>query len=891
MQTGLKPLFILPHVYSTVHSYTHSVFNLNNTLEEEVGKLISRIQEQESDIQNLEDRVKNYKKLQVQFIETDDNNDSRPIGDESEDISNFVGGIIDSTLPTDKSLHYELEVEQTGDFDQTVEDLRNQIELLNKTVGYLQQENQKLSNKINMGVTHDEDSTTSAPQQWGGSTTPQAIPPTASTSQGPPSQFLNTNSKAHVTDPDEEEAIKKMSKFVTNPIVKAIGDLFSREDKKEIPTYKGKSTDKLITEWLKGAEHVARNNDWNDDQKIRLFSDRLKGEAFEWHENYAEEEGDNLNYPDWKEAIITRFQDKVDLATLENKFSKLKQKPEENCRAFVSRLNSLHDTIEGKEEKSDHNQTIAEGQLLNKLRKVRDKRKKKVLLQGLLPKYRKELFLRMPDDPEDFDALCKQLFLSEKILHTKEETEDDDMSAVIAGITKHQDEKFQLLEQKLTESLTEIKLSNTKCGSSQDKLTIAAVDLNDRRRSNSRDSRVRFASSREPSRERSASRNRDNSPYRRNYNTSEQRHQNSSERQDYRPPERQDYTPAGYIQPSRFVFTYPMRNQTAQTIAKILVNKIFTKYGSPEVVLTDQGTNFLSSLIEEVCKLFKIRRIRTTAYHPQTDGLVERFNRTLCDMLACYVADEPEKWDKYLPFVTFAYNTAKQASIRETPFYLFFGREPIMPNDIKINRRYETYEDTSMMYSHQWEKAQKLAKEHLFKAATRQKKYYDNNTKMVKYNVGDYVLLKAPPTAGKFILRWNGPFQVTRSYSDVNYEIQHVENKKLKSIVHANRLKLYTPRKEESTKKETTNNPTTVPEKIEQTAAHQFQKRRPGRPKKQDSNIKISTHGTPLEETTNNLLHTTQDRKFASQQLGTQSFHDDRTTTYNLRSRNFRLRY
>ncbi|KAI9565109.1 hypothetical protein GHT06_008877 [Daphnia sinensis] len=95
-------------------------------------------------------------------------------------------------------------------------------------------------------------------------------------------------------------------------------------------------------------------------------------------------------------------------------------------------------------------------------------------------------------------------------------------------------------------------------------------------------------------------------------------------------------------------------------------------------------------------------------------------------------------------------------------------------------------------------------------ALQKQKKYYDNNTKMVKYNVGDYVLLKAPPTAGKFILRWNEPFQVTRSYSDVNYEIQHVENKKLKSIVHANRLKLYTPRKEETTKKETTNNPTTL---------------------------------------------------------------------------------
>jgi hypothetical protein len=64
---------------------------------------------------------------------------------------------------------------------------------------------------------------------------------------------------------------------VTKPIVKVLGELFSREDKKSIPTFKGKSTDKLITEWLKAAEHVARNIDWDEDEKIRFFSDRLKG--------------------------------------------------------------------------------------------------------------------------------------------------------------------------------------------------------------------------------------------------------------------------------------------------------------------------------------------------------------------------------------------------------------------------------------------------------------------------------------------------------------------------------------------------------------------------------------------------------------------------------------
>jgi hypothetical protein len=103
---------------------------------------------------------------------------------------------------------------------------------------------------------------------------------------------------------------------VTKPIVKVLGELFYRADKKSIPAFKGKSTDKLITEWLKTAEHVARNNDWDEDQKLRFFSDRLKGEALEWHDNYIEEQGNTLNYEDWRKDIIERFQDSFDLAAL-----------------------------------------------------------------------------------------------------------------------------------------------------------------------------------------------------------------------------------------------------------------------------------------------------------------------------------------------------------------------------------------------------------------------------------------------------------------------------------------------------------------------------------------------------------------------------------------------
>ncbi|KAK4045281.1 hypothetical protein OUZ56_032819 [Daphnia magna] len=123
-----------------------------------------------------------------------------------------------------------------------------------------------------MGVTHDDE------HSW------------KNTAQ---KTFAKTSKKNHkdddipATEQDDEDAKKVNSEVL---------ELFSRENKKAIPIFKGKSTDKLISEWLQGAEHVARNNEWDDNKKICFFSDRWKGDAFEWHENYAEEEGDDLNY-------------------------------------------------------------------------------------------------------------------------------------------------------------------------------------------------------------------------------------------------------------------------------------------------------------------------------------------------------------------------------------------------------------------------------------------------------------------------------------------------------------------------------------------------------------------------------------------------------------------
>ena len=243
---------------------------------------------------------------------------------------------------------------------------------------------------------------------------------------------------------------------------------------------------------------------------------------------------------------------------------------------------------------------------------------------------------------------------------------------------------------------------------------------------------------------------------------------------------------------SRFVMTIPMIDQTAKTVAAHLVNEVLTKYGAPEQILTDQGTNFLSELVYQICQLFKIKQLRTTSYHPQTDGLVERFNRTLCDMLACYVNEDPESWDVFLPFVTFAFNTAEQASVKNNPFYLFYGRDAIMPTELVENRRYRFTEDDMEIYRQKWQTALSFAREQLIKAQNKQKVYYDANSKVVDYSIGDYVLLRSPPVPGKFQYRWLGPYAVVKRISPLTYKI-NLPGASEDVVVHVNRLKKSPP--------------------------------------------------------------------------------------------------
>ncbi|KAG6939121.1 hypothetical protein G0U57_003090, partial [Chelydra serpentina] len=126
---------------------------------------------------------------------------------------------------------------------------------------------------------------------------------------------------------------------------------------------------------------------------------------------------------------------------------------------------------------------------------------------------------------------------------------------------------------------------------------------------------------------------------------------------------------------TRYPEAVPLRNTASKTIAKELV-QIFARVGLPKEILTDQGTPFVSKLMKDLCSLLHVQALRTSVYHPQTDGLVERFNRTLKAMIRKVVSRDGKDWDTLLPYLMFAIRKVPQASTGFSLFELLYGRHP-----------------------------------------------------------------------------------------------------------------------------------------------------------------------------------------------------------------------
>lgn len=239
----------------------------------------------------------------------------------------------------------------------------------------------------------------------------------------------------------------------------------------------------------------------------------------------------------------------------------------------------------------------------------------------------------------------------------------------------------------------------------------------------------------------------------------------------------------------------PLPNQQAETVAQALLEHVVSRFGVPEELHSDQGRNFESALFQDVLKQLGINKTRTTALHPQSDGMVERLHRTLYDWLSKMVQDHQRDWDAQLPVALLAYRASEHSVTGYTPSYLMFGRELMLPLDLLFGRHPDEKEmhEFALDLKRRLSQAHEAARESLKLRAEDMKCRYDLKTMRPKYQVGDKVWLHNPRRMKgrnpKLQCPWDGPYTVIKRLNDVVYRLRSIRG--AWKVVHADRLTLY----------------------------------------------------------------------------------------------------
>ncbi|KAK3734544.1 hypothetical protein QZH41_010387, partial [Actinostola sp. cb2023] len=197
---------------------------------------------------------------------------------------------------------------------------------------------------------------------------------------------------------------------------------------------------------------------------------------------------------------------------------------------------------------------------------------------------------------------------------------------------------------------------------------------------------------------------------------------------------------------TKFTLAIPTRDQKANTTAKLILKEWFMRYGVPDRIHSDQGRNFESEVIMELCGLYGIKKSRTTPYHPQGNAQCERFNRTMHDLLRSLPPHKKRKWTEHLPELLYAYNATPHSSTGFSPYYLMFCREPRLPVDLLLGAEEdvedEIQNDWLATHMSRLRDAYLKAGEHLEQAAERRKKASDQTAFDDPLEIGQLVYLR-----------------------------------------------------------------------------------------------------------------------------------------------------
>ena len=248
---------------------------------------------------------------------------------------------------------------------------------------------------------------------------------------------------------------------------------------------------------------------------------------------------------------------------------------------------------------------------------------------------------------------------------------------------------------------------------------------------------------------------------------------------------------------TKWPLVYPVPDQKTHRVVKLFTEELVPMFGVPEALLSDRGTNLLSNLMLDICEILGTKKLNTTSYHPQCDGMVERLNRTLKSMLRKHAATFGPQWDRYLPGVLWAYRNTPHESTGEKPSFLLFGfdcRTPSeaawLPSVISPGTDISDYRQELML---SLTSARELAASCIQKAQSRYKAQYDKNLSPAEYHIGDWVLVHFPQEETgrmrKLSRPWHGPYRIlSQNGPDVTIvKVYHPQHGTIQ--VHQSRIK------------------------------------------------------------------------------------------------------
>ena len=247
---------------------------------------------------------------------------------------------------------------------------------------------------------------------------------------------------------------------------------------------------------------------------------------------------------------------------------------------------------------------------------------------------------------------------------------------------------------------------------------------------------------------------------------------------------------------TRFPEVIPLRNIKTQSVVKALL-KFFAQFGLPKSVRSDQGSNFTARLFDQVMAELGIVHYCSSAYHPQSQGALERYHQTFKNMLRTYVFQHEKDWDLGVPFLLFATRDSVQESLGFTPFELVFGHQVRGPLKMVKEKWLDTNDEATDLLTYvvkmkeRLSEACSLAKDNLKVTQDQMKTWYDKDARERQFNVGDQVLVLLPIPGSPLQARFIGPCTVLQKLGDLDYVVSTPERRKKTQKCHVNMLKPY----------------------------------------------------------------------------------------------------